>query len=81
MSAAIDAPIDASPFFTFCKCSKEIGVSCLTVIYNIAVKDMAANLERKWRNQFVYMQDQVMAVEDDIQGGFCYQPFVISSLK
>lgn len=32
-----------------------------------AVKDMAANLERKWRNQFVYMQDQVMAVEDDIQ--------------
>ncbi|KAH9049203.1 hypothetical protein EDB83DRAFT_2522756 [Lactarius deliciosus] len=31
-----------------------------------AVKDMAANLERKWRNQFVYMQDQVMAAEDDI---------------
>lgn len=32
-----------------------------------AVKDMAANLERKWRNQFVYMQDQVMPAEDDIQ--------------
>ncbi|KAH9059359.1 hypothetical protein EDB87DRAFT_1832175 [Lactarius vividus] len=32
-----------------------------------AVKDMAANLERKWRNQFVYMQDQVMAAEDDMQ--------------
>ncbi|KAN0140181.1 hypothetical protein V8E53_002077 [Lactarius tabidus] len=32
-----------------------------------AIKDMAANLERKWRNQFVYMQDQVMAAEDDIQ--------------
>jgi len=32
-----------------------------------AVKDMAANLERKWRSQFVFMQDQVMAVEDEIQ--------------
>ncbi|KAI0299760.1 hypothetical protein B0F90DRAFT_1668591 [Multifurca ochricompacta] len=30
-----------------------------------AVKDMAANLERKWRNQFVFMQDQVMPTDDD----------------
>ncbi|KAI9448515.1 hypothetical protein H4582DRAFT_1901117 [Lactarius indigo] len=40
-----------------------------------------ANLERKWRNQFVYMQDQVMAAEDDMQGGFCYQSFVIIDAK
>ncbi|KAH9978276.1 hypothetical protein BGW80DRAFT_1435824 [Lactifluus volemus] len=32
-----------------------------------AVKDMAANLERKWRNQFVFMQDQVMPADDDVQ--------------
>jgi protein phosphatase 1 regulatory subunit 10 len=32
-----------------------------------AVKDMAANLERKWRNQFVFMQDQVIPVDDDVQ--------------
>jgi len=28
---------------------------------------MAANLERKWRNQFVFMQDQVIPVDDDAQ--------------
>lgn len=32
-----------------------------------AVKDMAANLERKWRNQFVFMQDQVIPADDDAQ--------------
>ncbi|KAH9991625.1 hypothetical protein BJV74DRAFT_412128 [Russula compacta] len=32
-----------------------------------AVKDMAANLERKWRTQFVFMQDQVMPADDDVQ--------------
>jgi hypothetical protein len=31
---------------------------------------MAANLERKWRNQFVFMQDQVIPADDDVQGGF-----------
>ena len=36
---------------------------------SIAVKDMAANLERKWRNQFVFMQDQVIPPDDDGQGG------------
>jgi hypothetical protein len=30
---------------------------------------MAANLERKWRNQFVFMQDQVIPADDDVQGG------------
>ncbi|KAI0260496.1 hypothetical protein BC834DRAFT_539611 [Gloeopeniophorella convolvens] len=28
---------------------------------------MAANLERKWRNQFVFMQDQVMPADDEGQ--------------
>lgn len=42
-----------------------------------AIKDMAANLERKWRNQFVFMQDQVMPADDDVQGGSCYRLFVI----
>jgi len=46
---------------------------CLTirvhVIYFTAVKDMATNLERKWRNQFVFMQDQVIPADDDAQGG------------
>ncbi|KAI0253040.1 hypothetical protein BJV78DRAFT_1153194 [Lactifluus subvellereus] len=32
-----------------------------------AIKDMAANLERKWRSQFVFMQDQVMPADDDVQ--------------
>ncbi|KAI0276152.1 hypothetical protein BGY98DRAFT_935269 [Russula aff. rugulosa BPL654] len=32
-----------------------------------AIKDMAANLERKWRNQFVFMQDQVIPADDDAQ--------------
>jgi len=32
-----------------------------------AVKDMAANLERKWRSQFVFMQDQVIPADDDVQ--------------
>ncbi|KAF8495221.1 hypothetical protein F5888DRAFT_1794988 [Russula emetica] len=32
-----------------------------------AIKDMATNLERKWRNQFVFMQDQVIPADDDAQ--------------
>ncbi len=38
-------------------------------MYFTAVKDMAANLERKWRSQFVFMQDQVIPADDDAQGG------------
>jgi hypothetical protein len=41
-------------------------------IYFTAVKDMATNLERKWRNQFVFMQDQVIPADDDAQGGYYY---------
>ena len=41
----------------------------IRAMYLIAVKDMAANLERKWRSQFVFMQDQVIAADDDAQGG------------
>ena len=33
---------------------------------------MAANLERKWRNQFVFMQDQVIPADDDVPGGSCH---------
>ena len=40
-----------------------------------AIKDMAANLERKWRNQFVFMQDQVIPVDDDVQGESCHCRF------
>ncbi len=57
----------------FCKFSTKRG-RCLTIrnhaIYFTAVKDMAANLERKWRNQFVFMQDQIIPVDDDALGGF-----------
>jgi hypothetical protein len=48
--------------------------------FSTAVKDMAANLERKWRNQFVFMQDQVMPADDDVQGGFGHHPCVIDPL-
>lgn len=42
---------------------------------------MAANLERKWRNQFVFMQDQVIPVDDDVQGGSCHYWFRVSLLN
>ena len=42
-----------------------------------AVKDMAANLERKWRNQFVFMQDQVIHADDDAQGGLYHRQFMM----
>jgi hypothetical protein len=62
----------------FCKCSTKRG-RCLTIrihaIYFTAIKDMAANLERKWRNQFVFMQDQVIPADDDAQGGYYYYWF------
>ena len=62
------APFD----YFFCKCPTKKG-RCLTIrihaIYFTAIKDMAANLERKWRNQFVFMQDQVIPADDDVQGG------------
>ena len=52
---------------------------CLTVrilaIYFTAIKDMAANLERKWRSQFVFMQDQVIPADDDALGGSYYYWF------
>ena len=47
-------------------------------MYSIAVRDMAANLERKWRNQFVFMQDQVIPADDDVQGGSYYRQFMMS---
>jgi len=37
---------------------------------------MAANLERKWRNQFVFMQDQVIPADDDPQGGLYHRQFM-----
>ena len=46
-------------------------------IVSIAVKDMAANLERKWRNQFVFMQDQVIHADDDPQGGLYHSQFMM----
>ena len=36
---------------------------------------MAANLERKWRSQFVFMQDQVIPADDDALGGSYYYWF------
>jgi hypothetical protein len=49
----------------------------ILAMYFIAVKDMAANLERKWRNQFVFMQDQVIPIDDDVQGGCYRQRFIM----
>jgi hypothetical protein len=47
--------------------------NAMLAIYLTAVKDMAANLERKWRSQFVFMQDQVIPADDDLQGRtYCY---------
>lgn len=48
---------------------------------SIAVKDMAANLERKWRSQFVFMQDQVIHVDDDPQGGLYHRHFMMGLLS
>jgi hypothetical protein len=47
-------------------------------MYFTAVKDMAANLERKWRNQFVFMQDQLIPADDDAQGGSYHYWFRVS---
>ena len=68
---AIYALIVIMHHLIFCKCSTKRGMRCLTIriIYFTAVKDMAANLERKWRNQFVSMQDQVIPADDDALGG------------
>ena len=38
---------------------------------------MAANLERKWRNQFVFMQDQVIHADDEPQGGLYHRQFMM----
>ena len=38
---------------------------------------MAANLERKWRSQFVFMQDQVIHADDDPQGGLYHRQFMM----
>jgi hypothetical protein len=72
---AVYAPIVIMHRLVFCKCSTKRGRQRLTIrihaIYFTAIKDMAANLERKWRNQFVFMQDQVIPADDDAQGR-CY---------
>jgi len=36
-----------------------------------AVKDMASNLERKWREKYVSSQDQAMNVDEEGQGRSC----------
>lgn len=83
MWIAVYAPIVIMHRLIFCKCITKRGRRYLTIrihaIYFTAIKDMAANLERKWRNQFVFMQDQVIPTDDDAQGGYYHYWFRVGS--